>query len=157
MFCVAVHILRGIVFDLFAHMAIALFLLALGLFNVSAMDVLNAPAAYCGGAGGDGGDDGDNWGNWKGQWLKKVEEPTQKNINNKKTLVTLLSTLEMGSASLMRNDEEGDWLEFEEEDFEHGNWDDIEFPEEAITFPSHIPENSPAFRHILFEGAHCLL
>ena len=47
-------------------MAIALFLLALGLFNVSAMDVLSAgPATYCGGAGG--GDDGDNWGNWKGE------------------------------------------------------------------------------------------
>ena len=53
-------------------MAIALFLLALGLFNVSAMDVLNAPAAYCGGAGGGGGssddDPDDNWGKWRGQW-----------------------------------------------------------------------------------------
>ena len=48
-------------------MAIALFLLALGLFNVSAMEVLNAPIAYCGGAGG-GGDDPDDWGDkWPGQ------------------------------------------------------------------------------------------
>ena len=47
-------------------MAIALFLLALGLFNVSAMEVLNAPDAYCGGAGG--GDDPDDWGDkWPGQ------------------------------------------------------------------------------------------
>ena len=59
-------------------MAIALFLLALGLFNVSAMEVLNAPDAYCGGAGG-GGDDGDDWGDkWRGQWLLKLEEATQK-------------------------------------------------------------------------------
>ena len=48
-------------------MAIALFLLALGLFNASAMEVLNAPDAYCGGAGG-GGDDPDDWGDkWPGQ------------------------------------------------------------------------------------------
>ena len=46
-------------------MAIALFLLALGLFNVSGMDVVlpAGPATYFGGAGG--GDDGDNGGNWK--------------------------------------------------------------------------------------------
>ena len=74
MFCVAVHIIRGTVFDFFAHMAIALFLLALGLFNARAMEMLSAePAAYCGGAGGGGGSsdddpDDNNWGKWRGQW-----------------------------------------------------------------------------------------
>ena len=52
-------------------MATALFLIALGLFNVSAMDVLSAGhAIYCGGASGGGGSDDDpddNWGPWKGQ------------------------------------------------------------------------------------------
>ena len=85
-------------------MAIVLFLL--GLFSARAMVEVPSqePAAYCGGAGGggDGGDDGDDWGKWRGQWLLKVEEPKQKNINNKKLLVNRRNTLEMGSNSLMR-------------------------------------------------------
>ena len=52
----------------FAHMAIALFLLAL-LPSARAMEA--GPVAYCGGAGG--GDDPDDWGNkFKGQWLSKL-------------------------------------------------------------------------------------
>ena len=138
-------------------MAIVLFLL--GLFSARAMVEVPSqePAAHCGGAGG-GGDDGDDWGGkWRDQWLLNL-----KNQHKQKT-VTIKNHGEpkkhIGDGLQLwdENDADGDWLEFEEEDFHHDNWDDMEVPEEAITFPSHLPLNSPAFRHILFEGAHCLL
>ena len=81
-------------------MAIVLFLLALVGTQPAGMEVDQGPAAYCGGAGGGGddGDDDDGWGNWKGQWLLKIKKPT---TTTNKTLVILLSTLEMGAQSLM--------------------------------------------------------
>ena len=54
-------------------------------------------------------------------------------------------------------DEYWELLEKDEDDIAHGDWSDICIPEEALAFPTHLAAGNRAFRHILVEGAHCLL
>ena len=64
--------------------------------------------------------------------------------------------------SLVETSNEGDIMEVGEEEDEEDTEeeDDMEYldiPDEFLLFPDDLPIGDKEFRHILFEGAHCLL
>ena len=81
----------------------------------------------------------------------------------KKTTTTKKNTGDppkhIGDGCPIFDQQDEEWLgqEQDEADICHGDWSDVRVPNEFLAFPEHLPAGDQAFRHILFEGAHCLL